>query len=451
MRAFKLGLWNGNINLFSRKTKKLYRGLIPYLEAFVIDREYDLQDNVSEPENPISLVEVTVFMKSLKFPKKFEMRDYQIEYVAHCIRRPRSVIISPTGSGKSLIIYSLLRWYDKRTLLIVPTIGLVGQMFDDFNEYAAGTPWNSEDMCSKIMGGYSKENLNQVTISTFQSACDMPKEWFDQFEMVVIDEAHKVAAKSITKILESLTDCEIRIGTTGTVDELKVHKFVLEGLLGKVHKIVDTKTLIDQKKLAEINIRCLLLQYSAETKKKIPKSYIEEIQFLSGHHKRNLFIRNLALSLKENTIVMFRYVDSHGKLLYELIKEKAPPGTDVFFIFGGTDADNRNEIRKIVESSKNRCILVASIGTTAIGVNMVNIGNIISASPTKSQIQVLQAIGRGLRRDENNQYFTWFDIADDLSKSKSNKNYTLTHFMQRLKIYSQERFPYKINSIQLEK
>jgi superfamily II DNA or RNA helicase len=278
----------------------------------------------------------------------------------------------------------------------------------------------------------------------------MPSDWFDKFDLVLVDEAHGAKAKALTGIMEKLTSCEYRFGTTGTIDDIQVHKFVLEGLFGKVNKIVDTKTLIDNNYLSELNIKCLLLQYSAESRKNLKRDYQEEIDFLISHQKRNNFIANLSLSLKDHVLVLYRRVEDHGKILYDTIKERAPEGTKVFFVSGGTDADERNDIRKIVDNEKEKCIVVASLGTFSTGINIINIHNIIFASPTKSKITNLQSIGRGLRRGADKTKFTLFDIADDLSKSSGNKNYTLLHFAERLRIYNEERFPYKIHTIRLE-
>lgn len=290
----------------------------------------------------------------------------------------------------------------------------------------------------------------QVVLATWQSVYELPSEWFDQFEMVIVDEAHGAKSKSLIGIMEKLTNCDLRFGMTGTLDDIKIHKYVLEGLFGSVHKVITTKELIDQNRLADINIRCLLFDYSNETKKSIPKKYQDEIKFLISHKRRNNFIASLATSLPGNTLVLFMRVDAHGKILFELIKEKAKETTSVHFISGKIDADERNEIRKSMDQKGSNQILVASSGTTATGINIVHINNLILASPLKSKIRNLQSIGRGLRRGDGKEVFNLYDCADNLSSSKSWKNYTLKHFADRLRIYTEEGFQFTIKQINLE-
>lgn len=93
-------------------------------------------------------------------------------------------------------------------------------------------------------------------------------------------------------------------------------------------------------------------------------------------------------------------------------------------------------------------IIVASMGCFSTGINIRNIHNVIFASPSKSQIRVLQSIGRGLRKSDDDRDTTLYDIADDLHW-KSHKNYTLNHSGERIKIYSKEKFTFKIYEIPL--
>jgi len=171
------------------------------------------------------------------------------------------------------------------------------------------------------------------------------------------------------------------------------------------------------------------------------------MDFIVRHEKRNNFITNLALDLDGNSLVLFQYVEKHGKPLYDLIKNKAHSKRKVFYVSGETGVDVREEIRRITEGEKN-AIIVASLGTFSTGINIRNLHNIIFASPSKSQIKILQSIGRGLRRSEDGRTTRLYDLADDLSW-KARKNYTLTHAGERIKIYTREKFNYKIYEIDL--
>jgi superfamily II DNA or RNA helicase len=142
-------------------------------------------------------------------------------------------------------------------------------------------------------------------------------------------------------------------------------------------------------------------------------------------------------------------VEKHGEILYNMIKDTKNIGNrKVFFVHGGVDTDEREEIRRIMEI-ENDAIIVASFGTFSTGISIRNLHNIIFAMPTKSSIRTLQSIGRGLRQSEGKEIATLYDIADDM-RYKKHMNYTLSHFVERTKIYNNEKFPFKIYKIGLK-
>jgi len=352
------------------------------------------------------------------------------------------LMLSPTASGKSFIIYLLVRYYHARTLIIVPTTSLVSQLASDFADYG----FLSDRFVHRIFAGQDKQTDKPITISTWQSLYKMPKEYFQQFDVVIGDEAHLFKAKSLTSILSMLDNCKYRFGFTGTLDGTQTHKLVLEGLFGAVRQVTTTATLIDQKHLSSFHIKAIVLKYPDEIKKLISKyDYQAEMDWLVRNDARNKFIKNLALSLNGNTLLLFQYVDKHGKVLNEMLKDS---DRKVFFVHGGVDGEEREEIRRIVESETSS-IIVASYGTFSTGVNIRNLHNIIFASPSKSKIRNLQSIGRGLRKSNSKETATLYDIADDLTW-KSKKNFTILHFVERIKIYSEEQFEYKIYPVNLK-
>jgi superfamily II DNA or RNA helicase len=440
--------WDGKIRLFNVNTMQIYVGLIQHIKRFAEEREYEVvvHDDL-EVTQDVPLNKLEKFLTE----KDFTPRDYQTRAVAHAIRNNRALILSPTASGKSFIIYSLIKYYlaskqVKKALLIVPTTSLVSQMNSDFSLYHG----RQIDYTHLIMSGQEKNNPDaKVYISTWQSIYKMPKSYFDQFDLVIGDEAHLFKAASLTKILEKLPNCKYRFGFTGTLDDSLTNKLVLEGLFGPVMQLIQTKELIDSGTLAEFKIKCLILQYADQTKKELAKmTYQDEIQFLIANEKRNNFIKNLATTRSGNTLVLFQMVEKHGALLYNMIKDEVEEGRHVFFVHGGVDADQREEVRKITEGERS-AIIVASYGTFSTGVNIRNLHNIIFASPSKSRIRNLQSIGRGLRKSESKDSAKLYDIADDLSW-KSWNNHTLKHFAVRIKQYNEEEFEYKIYKIKLE-
>jgi len=438
--------WDGKIRLFSTKTNLIYAGLVQHVIKFCEEFGYTYEDKTDYIGSTKDIEDTALkLLKPNNLP--LEPRKYQLAAFAMAVAKKRTVIVSPTASGKSLIIYLIVRHLranlKKQGLLIVPTISLVEQMYSDFASYG----WNVDKNCQKIYQGMEREPTAPLVISTWQSIYDMPKKYFANFDYVIGDEAHTFKAKSLTAIMTKLVNCDYRIGTTGTLDGTKVNKLVLEGLFGPVRQMVTTRELIEQKHLADFEIKSLVLKYPESVCKEMKgRSYQEEIDFLVSSESRNNFIRNLTLSLDGNTLLLYTYVEKHGKILHELIEEKAKD-RKVFFVFGGTDVLDREEVRHITEKETN-AIIVASYGTFSTGINIRNLHNIIFASPTKSRIRSLQSIGRGLRLGENKEKAVLYDIADDL-RYKSYTNFTLKHYEERVQMYNSEKFPLSIHNVNM--
>jgi len=455
MPLYKSRMWDGKVRLFNIYNKTLYVGLLPYLREFCKTLEYKLEEKITDIGDPVSIKYVENLTKELNLKsngKDIEVRDYQADGIREAVNRGRVLLLSPTASGKSLIIYSLVRYHQqlgRKQLIIVPTTSLVEQMYGDFQDYATAVDWKVSENCHRIYGGKEKSNEFPITISTWQSIYKFPKSWFEKFDVVYGDEAHQFKAKSLTTILDKCSNTPYRIGTTGTLDGTKTHKLVLEGIFGSVYKVTTTKKLMDENQVADLKIIGMILEYKDSDRQLVKKmNYQEEMDWLVTNHSRNVIIRNLSITQKGNTLVLFQYVEKHGKVLYEMIKEKVNDGRKVFFVFGGTDTETREQIRSITEKESD-AIIIASYGTFSTGINIRNLHNIVFASPSKSRIRNLQSIGRGLRKGDNKVSCNLFDIGDDLSW-KSKKNYTLLHMIERIKIYNEEKFNYKLVKIDVK-
>ena len=451
MPAYRNRMWDGKIRLYNQITGEIFAGLFPQIVSFAEGREYEVDIEETEYGNPnegnqINADFMMKFIEALKLP--FEIRDYQFDAVCTGIQRKNAILLSPTGSGKSLIIYVLMRWLlsaldksRKDILIVVPTTSLVEQMYNDFKSYG----YDVENKCHKIYSGKDKSTFKRIVISTWQSIHRFPKEWFARFGTVFGDECHGFKSKSLTTIMNKCTEAEYRFGTTGTLDGALTHELVLQGLFGKVYRVTSTRALQDNDTLARLDIRRIVLEYSKEIKKNFgKKTYQEEIEFIVTNSKRNNFIKNLTLDLKGNTLVLYNYVEKHGKPLYNLMKDQVEEGRKIFFVSGETAATDREAIRAIVEKQKDS-ITVASLGTFSTGINIRNLHNIVFASPSKSQIRVLQSIGRGLRKTDDGKSTTLYDIIDDITK----KNYGMLHADERLRIYGREKFNHKTYRVSL--
>lgn len=443
---FKKKMWDGKIRLFDRRYATLPGGLVGYLEKFATDRGYTLSiDDAVLLTTNFSISEAETFAQSLKLPHV--PHDYQIQAFAKSIRNRRALIVSPTASGKSLIIYLIVRHLQqnhRKGLVIVPTTALVEQLFTDFQSYG----WNSDKYVQRLYAGKEKHTKHFLTISTWQTLHLQSPEYLAQFDFVIGDEAHQFKAKALTGIMTNLICADVRIGTTGTLDGTKTHKLVLEGHFGPVFQTVTTKQLMDAGKVAELKIKCLILKYPESIRTLLKKStYPEEYEAVVQYGPREKFIRNLALSLQGNTLILFQLVTKHGKVIFEDLKNSTDKH-QVFFVHGKVETEEREEVRRITELSNN-AIVVASYGTFSTGTNIKNLHNVIFASPSKSRIRNLQSIGRGLRLSDGKSHATLFDIVDDLRVGK-HENFLLKHFIERATIYNEEKFSIKQYHIDLK-
>ena len=455
---FKNKVWDGKIRLYNINTNKIYVGLISNIKEFCVDNDYQFEcDSSLEYEDEFSVYHAKKFFESLNLSsngKKIVTGEHQQGAFIHAMQTRRALLLSPTASGKSLIIYLLFRQFleyqDLNGLIIVPNVGLVEQLFSDFEDYAMDDIFVIDDNVHKIYEGKSKITNKKLIISTYQSIFNMPQEYFESFDYVMVDECHQATAKSITSIMDKCVNTKYRIGLTGTLDGSKTNKLVLEGMFGPVKQVTTTKELMDNGTITELEIKCLILKHPDPICEILKKAeYKDEMSYIIGNESRNKFIKNLAISLENNTLILFQMIDKHGKLLYNMIKDAENIGDrKVFFIHGGVDVDDREMIRKLMETETNS-IICASYGTFSTGTNVKNLHNVIFASPYRSKIKVFQSIGRSLRLFNGKSKATLFDIADDI-RCGTWMNHTLKHFVIRVKLYTEEKFKYKTYKIGLK-
>ena len=443
----KYKYWDGTIRLYSPGTGDLYAGLYTHLVEWCKDKRYLLESvnndwygSANDVNSFVSPVGVKDFVDKIS---NIKARDYQYYTVYLALKYHRGLFLSPTGSGKSLMIYSIARYYfatDKKILIIVPTTSLVEQMVKDFTDYG----WNVDEHVHKIYSGKEKNSDKPIIVTTWQSIYKFPKRYFDDIDCVIGDEAHLFKSKSLTGIMEKLHNAKYRFGFTGTLDGTKTHKWVLEGLFGACEKVTKTDDLIKKGYLSNLRIKILLCSHEYQ----YFEDYHQEMEYIVTNKKRNNLIKNLVTDLDGNTLVLFNYVEKHGEPLYELINNSVDDNRKVFFVHGSVDTDDREEVRKITEQ-ENNAIIIASYGTFSTGINIKRLHNIVFASPSKSRIRNLQSIGRVLRKGEGKEIATLYDIADDISNT-SKQNYTLRHLQERIKIYQEENFKYEIIKVNLK-
>ena len=439
--------WNGEIHLYDLRSKRLYVGLLDRLVSFCVSRDYKFKFEANkfygspfEINEGVSREGVKDYITSIT---NLKARDYQVEGVYDALRHNRRLLISPTASGKSLMIYAIVRYFvskNQKILLVVPTTSLVEQMYKDFADYG----WVPDSYCHRIYSGKEKTNEFPVTITTWQSIYKLDRPFFEDYDVVIGDEAHLFKSKSLISIMTKLDNAKYRFGFTGTLDGTQTHKWVLEGVFGPSYKVTRTAELMEKGHVAQLDIQCIVLKHSPQKF----EVFEDEVQYLINHEQRNNVIKNLVLDLKGNTLVLFQRVEAHGKPLFELIQSSSFTERKIFFVHGGVDTEEREEVRKIVDCEQN-AVIVASYGVFSTGINIRNLHNVVFASPSKSRIRNLQSIGRVLRKGNNKTKARLYDISDDCSY-RSKKNYTLNHLIERIKIYNEEKFNYDIVTVNLK-
>lgn len=362
------------------------------------------------------------------------------------------------NSGKSYIQYLIIRWLhhlNKKIVMMVPSTSLVEQMIADFKDYSKND--SDFDVDSEVHGLYSKIKTtdpykDKIVISTWQSISKYDEELFETWDAVLCDEAHLASGNILTKIVNGAKNAKWKIGLTGTLNGSVCHEMQLTALFGSVFQVTTTKTLQDKGQLNQSKIYMIIVKYPTEESKqvwndfkKLKKTYADEVDYVNNHVKRNLFIRNLAISCKGTTLVLFR-TREHGKILYDLIKEKIGDSRPVYHIDGTIDPKTREQIRNDCDSEKD-AILVASVKTTSTGINIKKLENMILC-PGKSKIQTLQSIGRVLRLCDGKETSKIFDIVDDLSTGK-HQNYMLKHSTARYEIYAEQGFDVEYKTVQM--
>lgn len=443
--SYKAGIWNGEIRLVDQRTGRFPKGLVPA----VIDALEVSNYKVSiKPEDFKSFSDKYEMIDVNSLKLGFEPHDYQIEAVQRVLDKKRQLLLSPTSSGKSLMIHMLMRTmleHDRRVLIIVPNISLIHQLYDDFKDYAKNEDWEVSEHVQKIAEGRSKDVNLPCTVATWQSIHTIKDHsWFEQFDVVIVDECHLAKGTSITKVLEKCTNASVKVGLTGTLDGTHVNEMVLRGLFGPVYQVTKTKDLMNAGIVTELDIKTIILKHAGE----FPKlAYADELDYIVKSAKRNKFLVNLAANTKGNTLVLFQFVQKHGKVLESMMRELIPD-KEVFFVYGGVPGEERENIRKLAES-RNDIIICASYATFSTGVSVRNLHNIIFASPSKGRIRVLQSIGRGLRKHESKDICTLYDIADDLRGKRKALNHTLKHLTTRLENYYSEGFNVKCIDLNL--
>lgn len=461
----KAGFWDGMIHLIS-SSGNVYLGLLTNVHDFAKDQGLSVEvDSKLTLTHELSMAEANEFVKNLNLPPGYELRDYQVSAFCYAVRNRRNFLLLPTAAGKTLVDYFTLRYFvdvlKLRGLVIVPDSGLLQQLYTDFKEYSEVNGWDVDAHLHLVSKDQKvKDSSKPIVVSTYQSAARREKEYFHQFQFLQGEEADTFKAKTLVYIGESMINAYYRNGVTGSLDGKTVNELVLQGLFGPIRRITTIRELQAHGHASGLRIKNLLLRPPEATVKAIRRtdkkdrdgnvieekwSWEDEKRWMAQNIPRNRFVANLAISMTRNTLVIFEQLD-HGKLLYDMIKERAAPDRSVFYVAGDVDAKDREVIRKQVEKCQNA--IVVSSRVFVRGTNIKNLHNIIRCALNKAKANNMQGIGRGLRPLEGKEFMTLYEIVDDL-RWKTWENYGIKHLAERLEIYNSEGFDCKLYNIAL--
>jgi superfamily II DNA or RNA helicase len=455
---FKAKIWNGKVSVYDYKSSLLPIGLLIDLLEFCKQFNYKFKIDIKKIgifDETITKDKLNIFHKDLFRDVDIFPRDYQTDAIKTILYKKRCVIESATGSGKSLIIYSVIRYLlklNKQTILIVPSVSLVEQMISDFKSYG----WDDvNDHVSILYSGKEVDNGKGVLISTWQSVFGKPEEFFNRFEGLIIDEVQSLGKSvSVQNISKMCINADYRIGTTGTLPEDKLDRFNIFGYLGPKEFETKASELIDGGVLSKILIVNFLCKYPMdmilENKK---RKYAEEIRTITSYPKRNKVFNSIfnVIDKGSNTLILCQFID-HLKAIEKYLIENLDDKYKIATIYGDVSPTKRELLRASIENEEN-FVLIGTYATMSTGINIKKIHNIVLASSYKSKIKILQSIGRGLRKHDTKSKLYLFDIVDDLTWKKRTgtvgKNHVYLQFEERLKYYKDQNFKFVHKKIEL--
>lgn len=482
MPRYKAGLWDGKIHLINSVTRQFPVGIIQRMIDFCSNSNYEIEvdPRLLPKKDPELKQKILKFISGMKYySKKQEItpRDDQIKAIVRAIEQERCVNVCPTSFGKSLCIFVETLWYtrqSKKVLLIVPAINLVYQFVNDITDYCTDESGRIASYIPDFQCIYTGQEKfiredTELVITTWQSVYKLSSEWFNQFGAIILDEAHSAKANCLTSIFDKSTEVAIRTGWTGTLKKTTVPGIQVEALLGPIETITETATLMSEGVVADLTIQVVRFNYEEELVKELQRyfeekrrvtgkhTYNDEIAFLENYMPRNQTIISMAGLYKKTGLLLYKHI-KHGKDLYEIAHDKFPDrniyridGTEV--IRNDTKYKTYEELKPLIEKEKD-AILICSFGVFSTGISIKNINYIFFTVPTKSYVRTIQSIGRGLRVSDIKTKLHLVDIVDDLcgytKKGKRHReNYAFKHFIERFDMYSDQKFKYQLNNIQI--
>ncbi len=468
----KKKLWDGNICFIEKKGGAwkipigLWREVLQIGEDYAIEIEIGGLDKIVN--NDLTLEEYTEWVNEFFAggiggdPEKMP-RDYQIETAWKLIKYRYSISEVATSSGKTLISFMIFAYLKqkgliRKFLMIVPSTNLVFQGSEDFEDYGL------HKLGSKIqqIGGGSKLREGcDVIIGTFQSLVKQDQEFFEEADLVFVDEAHHTNSMSIKKIVAQCMHSRWRFGLTGTLTKRGTADYLtIQQFLGPLIVEISPSFLFDNNYATPVSIKIVVMDWlEKEFKDKLAdlklnnnnlegnEVYNLERKLVVESKKRLNYVVDFMSKTSKNSLVLFQSVkDEYGKQIWNLLREKNNE-KEVFYVDGDTSEGLREEYKSRMASGNNK-ILIATYGTFSTGISINNLHNIFLVESYKSEVLIKQSLGRGMRQMEGKEKVNIIDFVDDFSSPKY-QNYLMKHSEARIQIYKNESFEYKIYKVKL--
>lgn len=456
----KKKLWNGEISFVKRN--KIPSGL--WKEVVDVCKEYDFKLSM---KNITNLFDSDIQESDFKdwandFFKDSELkpRDYQIDAAFKILKYRRCLAELATSAGKTLISFMIVAYmFDKlekkKILFIVPNVSLVLQATGDFEEYNKS---RVQLRVQQIYSGVKIRKSSNIVIGTYQSLVKKDEDYFKQFDVVMIDEAHKGKANSIQKIMDKCWHCDYRFGLSGTIPKRgTVNRLSLMSAMGPLVTQVKANYLQDEGHIAKCKVLQIHMDYATVEQKEsfafLSKNPLDrqrlfslEQNFITENENRLNFVSNVIKKSTSNSLVLFHKI-AYGEKLYQKLKEIT--NKKIYYVDGSINADLREEFKRRMEKNDD-VIIVASYGTFSTGISIKNIHNIFFTESFKSEVIIRQSIGRGLRKHLAKDIVKIYDFIDDLRYTDQDSdwtNYMYRHGIARRNIYKEEKFPFDIQDI----
>ena len=443
---FKHKIWDGKIHCYSPITQLLPIGLVDNLLNWCKKNNYTYRlFGLDDFKDTVDYGDMKEYVNSQI--TKFDARDYQLDAIYKALTNKRGVLLSCTGSGKSLMIYGILKYLiakknKRHLLLIVPNVSLVEQMYTDFIDYG----WeNIENDVEKLYSGMDPTFRTPVLISTWQSLENQDKGFFAEYQGVIVDECHGTKANVVSRILKQCIGADYKIGTTGTLPTEMADQLMINGVLGNVVYELKSKKLIDLGFLTKIVVASIFVRYPEEfIRTNKDRTYQEEVKVVEEKPERNRTLNFVIDHSKptDNILILVNHKD-HLKSVKEYLN-LVYPERKVSIMMGEVKAKERESIRTSINTEDGTLIL-GTFAVCSTGINIPKLHSIIMFSNSKSRIKVLQSIGRGLRKHVSKNKVIIYDIIDDLRyktrTGKVHENYCIQHYNERLIYYKEQEFP----------